>query len=335
MSEKTYKNVWHSMADHLVARAWDVITTSHKVNRWLRFMDMIWTIIRYRKKYALAQVDVFSGKSFIWAQVCVLFLRFFHKPVILTLHGGGLPEFASKHPKRVRKTLNQADVVVSPSPYHQIALKNLREDIKVIPNPVNLSAAIYKKRINPKPQLIWVRAFHEIYNPCMAIEVVDGIIGDFPAVKLIMVGPDKGDGSLQTAVKLAQDRNILDHIEIIGAVPHYDVPKYLDRADIFINTSQYDTAPRSVLEAMANGLCVVSTDVGGIPWMIDNEKDGMLVPPNDVYKMTSSVRRILNNHAFAGKLSEHARLKAESFTWDNTLEQWEAVFFKVLETSHE
>ncbi len=101
------------------------MTTSDKMNQGLRLLDMAWTIIRHRKQYAVAQVDVFSGKAFIWSEVCTWLLKKLRKPVILTLHGGKLPEFARQHPKRVKRVLQAADAVVSPSPYHQIRLERI------------------------------------------------------------------------------------------------------------------------------------------------------------------------------------------------------------------
>ena len=96
-----------------------------------------------------------------------------------------------------------------------------------------------------------------------------------------MIGPDKGDGSLEKSLDLAKRLGVEGHLTLIPGVPHEEVANYLQKNDIFINSTNYDTAPRSVIEAMASGLCVISTNVGGIPWLITNEVDGMLVPANE------------------------------------------------------
>ena len=88
------KNVWHYMAEKLSARGWQVITTSSQQNQALRLLDMLSTVYTQRHEYVLAQIDVFSGKAFIYAEACSQLLKWLGKPMVLTLHGGGLPEFA-------------------------------------------------------------------------------------------------------------------------------------------------------------------------------------------------------------------------------------------------
>jgi glycosyltransferase involved in cell wall biosynthesis len=327
---KWNKNVWHFLAEGLKARGWNVITTSNKPNQIIRLLDMVWYIISKRQGYNLAQVDVFSGRAFFWSEVCTVLLKKLHKPIVLTLHGGKLPEFARKYPRRIKRVLQRADVVVSPSPFHKIALKEFRENIRYIPNPISLKESLYKQRLDPHPKLIWVRAFHEVYNPSLAVRIVGILVRSIPEIELIMIGPDKRDGSLQNMLDLADEIGVRSQIKIINGIPHTEVPSYLNRGDIFINTTNYDTAPRSVLEAMANGLCIVSTNVGGMPWLITHDLDGLLVPPNDPEAMAEAVLRVLREPGLAANLSSNARKKSEAYDWSGILPQWEDLFISLL-----
>jgi len=175
---------------------WDVITTSSKESQFLRLLDMLADIIFRRKDYDLAQIDVFSGKAFIFAECCAGLLHLYHKPIILTLHGGGLPAFAEQFPKRVSRLFSLAAEVITPSPFLQQSLSFFCNSIRVIPNGIDLSQIPFKQRDIFSPKLIWVRAFHETYNPELAIRVLSGLSAGFPDARLIMAGPDKGDGSL-------------------------------------------------------------------------------------------------------------------------------------------
>ena len=82
------------LADHLSARGVGVLTTSSRTNRVARLADMVWTVWKRRHEYSVAQVAVFSGPAFIWAEVVCAALRLIGKPYVLTLHGGNLPQFA-------------------------------------------------------------------------------------------------------------------------------------------------------------------------------------------------------------------------------------------------
>lgn len=329
-SPRHNRNVWHSLSERLSAGGWNIITTSSEENKLARLTDMVTTIISKSKNYQIAQVDVFSGQAFIYAEVCTWLLHMLKKPVILTLHGGRLPEFASHNKNRARRLLQCAEYVTTPSPYLQNNLGIYRADIQIIPNPVEPSVSIYRHRNKLEPKLVWVRAFHKTYNPVMAVDVLCELIKDFPDVNLTMIGPDKGDGSLERLLNAARDCKVEDHLLVIPAIPHAEVPSYLDRNDIFINTSNYDTAPRSIIEAMANGLCIVSTNVGGIPWLIKDTSQALLVPPNNPQEMTKAVKRLLTEHDLASQISLNAHNASKKYTWDRVLPLWEALFKEVI-----
>ena len=101
-----------------------------------------------------------------------------------------------------------------------------------------------------------------------------------------------------------------------GRVPKAEVPQWLDRGDVFLNTTNVDNTPVSVIEAMACGLPVVSTAVGGVPYLIEHGKDGLLVPPSDARAMADAVRRLLKDPDLAEALARAARLKVEAWDWE-------------------
>lgn len=332
-SPKHNKNVWHFLSEKLAETGWTVITTSDKDNQFIRLLDMLFTIWRRKNYFQVAHIDVFSGKAFIYAKLSTVFLKLLKKTIVLTLHGGGLPEFSMKYSWSVRRLLLAADVVVTPSVYHQKAFSHIRSDIKQIPNPIDLREAIYRERKDVVPRLIWVRAFHDVYNPNMAIRVLDLLYLSYPEVFLYMLGPDKGDGSLDSALKLSKELDIESKLQIVGHVTHDEVPRWLDKADIFINTSNYDTAPRSLLEAMGNGLCVVSTNVGGIPLIATDKFEAILVDPNDFGEMALAVKQVLDSPDLANKLSKNARLRVEQSDWSKILPKWDELFSKLLQSN--
>lgn len=329
-SPRHNRNVWQALAERLPSVGWEVRVTSTKESQILRLLDMLATIVIKRKHFDLAQIDVFSGKAFFFAECCAKLLRAIKKPLVLTLHGGGLPVFADQHPQRVAKLLSLASEVVTPSPFLQQSLGKYHDQIRVIPNGINIAAIPYKARKCFSPDLIWVRAFHRTYNPELAVTVLAKLVTDYPNIHLTMVGPDKGDGSLQAVDSLAQNLGVEDHLNILPAVPYEEVPSLLDKADIFISTTNYDAAPRSLLEAMANGVCVVSTNVGGIPWMITNFEDGLLVPPEDELAMVNAIKSLLEDPEVAVRISQNARVTAERHDWLNVIPEWDALFTEVL-----
>ncbi|MGH9766394.1 MAG: glycosyltransferase family 4 protein [Blastocatellia bacterium] len=320
------RSVSEDLAARLSSAGWNVLTTSESRGRLPRLLDMVMTVWRRRREYDVANVEVFSGPAFCWAEVVCFLLRRFGKPYILTLHGGNLPDFARRYPRRVRRLLQSARFVTTPSGYLLDRMSVYRSDLILAPNPLNLEAYQFRRRARASPKLVWLRAFHKIYNPTLAPRVVRQLAGDFPEIHLDMIGPDKGDGSAKEVRQIISELEISRRISQIGVVAKNQVPRYLNLGDVFLNTANVDNTPVSVLEAMACGLCVVSTNVGGIPYLLEHERDALLVPPDDCQAMAAAVRRILTSPQFAKMLSQNARKKAEQHDWLVILPQWERLF---------
>jgi len=315
--------VCEDLAERLENGGWQVVNASRKRARLLRLADMVLTVLRHRREYSVAQVDVFSGPAFFWAETVCWNLQRLRKPYVLTVHGGNLPAFATRWPRRVKRLLCSAKAVSAPSGYLKGELEAYCHQIKVIPNAIDIGLYRSRERAPAKPKLVWLRAFHEIYNPVMAVEVAAALARDFPEVELSMIGPDRGDGSMEKVKAEIRKLKLEERICLQGAVEKEDVPSVLAKGDVFLNTSNVDNTPVSLIEAMATGMCIVTTEVGGVPYLCENGKEALLVPRNDAEAMSYAVRSILVDSALSGCLSRAARAKAKRFDWSEVLPKWE------------
>jgi glycosyltransferase involved in cell wall biosynthesis len=309
----------------LQKRGWDVIATSTKVRRGSKLIDMVRTVYRRKNDYSVAVVDVYSGWAFTWAEAVALALRSLRKPYVLVLRGGNLPTFAKRWPRRAKALLSSANAVLTPSTFLQSQMSPYCANLQLQPNPLKLSSYPFHERKEANPSLLWLRAFHKMYNPSLAPRVVALLQSAYPEVRLIMVGRDKGDGSLQETLKMATALGVSDRITITGPVSKSEVPQWLNQGDIFLNTTNIDNTPVSVLEAMACGLCVVSTNVGGLPYLVEDGNEALLVDPNSAEAMANAVRRVLSDSQLASRLSSEGRRKVVSFDWSVIGSEWERI----------
>jgi glycosyltransferase involved in cell wall biosynthesis len=310
------------LADRLEARGHRVVRTSSEVGRLRRLFDMVATAWRRRDDYQVALIDVFSGPSFVWAEAVAFELRRLGKPYVLTLRGGALPEFARRWPRRVRHLLQSAVAVTAPSGFLLDRMRAYRADLVIVPNALEIGNYVFTVRERVAPRIAWMRALHAIYNPVLAVEVLARIAAKHPAAHLVMIGPDK-DGSRHAVEQRAAELGVQQRLEIVGRLPKREIPAHLSTSDVFLNTTNVDNTPLSVLEAMAAGLCVVSTAVGGIPFLLDDGDTALLVPPNDPRAMTDSVERLLDDAALANRISQRAHAFAETCDWSQVLPRWE------------
>lgn len=314
--------VGEDLTERLRARGIHVVAASRVPNKALRLYDMLRTTWSRRRQFDVAIVDVFSGPAFRFAEAVSALLRRIGKPYVLVLHGGDLPRFSQQHPRRVARLLSRATVVSSPSAYLKLGLQWLRPDIIEIPNPIECGDYPFRLRNAPKARLVWLRAFDAIYNPTLAPRVLARLLDRHPNCLLTMIGMDKGDGSLAATHAEVQRLGLANCCRILPKVAKHEVPAALAVGDVFLNTTNIDNTPVSVLEAMACGLCVVSTNVGGLPYLITHGVHGMLTPPNDESAMADAVHEVLTSPGLAAHLSAQGRQKAESCDWSRVTDRW-------------
>lgn len=317
--------VCEDLAERLRGRGYRVTAASTRVNRALRFGDMFATTWRGRSNFDVALIDVFSGAAFAWAESVCWMLRKLHKPFILTLHGGNLPLLAARSPRRVRRLLDSAWRVTAPSRYLAEGLRESCDDIMQLPNPVDCARYPFRLRERPAPRLVWLRAYHPIYNPLLAPRVLKLLCETHPDCRLTMVGFDREPGTMAATEAEARRLGVADRCDFRGPVPKTEVPTALQAGDIFLNTTNVDNTPVSVIEAMACGLCVVSTNVGGLRHLLNDGENALLTEPDDADGMAAAVRKLLSDHELAARLSRQGRAFAEECDWSAVLPKWEAL----------
>ncbi|MFN8528525.1 MAG: glycosyltransferase family 4 protein [Anaerolineae bacterium] len=324
-------SVSEALAERFSAQGHQVITTSRFQNRLLRLLDMLSTTLARQRDYDIAEVAVYSGSAFRWAEAVCALLQRLKKPYVLTLHGGNLGNFAARHPNRVRRLLASAQAVVTPSHMLRTALLPLRADIEVLPNGIDLHAMKpYHERTKANARLAWLRAIQKMYAPQIAVEVIANLKDEFPEIQLDLIGPNKdAEAYAQISASIDQLR-VRDRVQIHGAVPHENIANLLQHADIFLNTTTIESFGVSVVEAAALGLCIVSTNVGELPYIWQHEQDALLIPPQDAVAATTAVKRLLTDPVLAATLSRNARRKAESFDWEVIIPRWERLFRQIL-----
>jgi glycosyltransferase involved in cell wall biosynthesis len=315
--------VCEDLSDQLEARGWTVLRTSAFLKKPLRLLDMIKSTLIKRHFYTLAVVDVFSGDAFIWAETVCNLLRLIRKPYILVIHGGAMGDFAERWPGRVKRLLRSAAAVSTPSLFLKDILSPLRDDMHYIPNAIELNNYTFRLRSNPEPRLCWLRAFHNMYNPELAIKTLSLILNHFPSASLKMIGPDKGDGSLQRTQRLAEQLGVTPQLQIRGSLPKSNIPQVLNESDIFINTTRYESFGIAVMEAAADGLCIVSTNAGEIPFLWKDGHEALIVSGDNSSAMAEAIIRLLTEQGLAERLSRNARTRTEKFDWDEILPEWE------------
>ena len=317
------------LSSRLNTRGYSCLLTSRVLDRYQRALDICSTVLKRRKQYDIVSLQVYSGPSFIVEDAVSFLVQRIKKPLVMVLHGGGIPDFFSQFPKWAKRVLQRATVLAVPSKYLAAVLKEHSFTPRIIPNAIDIGLYPYCYRRVIHPRLLWMRTFHPIYNPHMAVDVLGKLIVDFPQAALTMAGQEKG--YLQQVRAHVQAKHLEANVRFAGFLDMAGKQAEFPRHDVFLNTNRVDNMPVSLIEAAAFGLPIVATAVGGVPSLICHGENGLLVPDNDVDAMTDSIRQLAGDPTLVEHLSKTARAFAETYDWSAILPMWESLFLELME----
>lgn len=309
-----------TLSEILIESDFKVKIYSSKKNKLFRLLDMITGVFKNLNAHYVL-IDTYSTFNFYYALIISQLCRVFKIKYIPILHGGSLPKRLKNNPYLCNLLFNNSYKNVSPSSYLREVFEDNNYKTVFIPNVLNTNLFNFKQRKNFQANLLWVRAFDKIYNPEMAIHVVNKLKKKGVNTNLCMVGPDK-DGSLVKVKELTKKIGLQDFVEFTGYMSKEDWIQKSTEFDIFINTTTIDNIPVSVLEAMALGLPVVSTNVGGIPYLINHNTNGLLVEIDNAEGMSKAIVDLIDKPDVALRIAKRARLTAENFDVDKLKNKW-------------
>ena len=318
--KNNYSTTLDVLTSYFKKTGFQIYISSNKLNKLLRLLDMIKAVI-FNRKVDYIIIDTFSTVNFYFAFVISQIARILKIKYIPILHGGNLPYRLDNSKRLSNLIFKNSYKNVAPSNYLKFEFEKRGYVTNFIPNILEIENYNFKQRNTLEPFLLWVRAFKELYNPIMAIKVLNIIKKRYPKAKLCMIGPSLDD-SYKDTVRLAKDLNVYDSIEFTGVLAKAEWLKKSKDYDIFINTTNFDNTPVSVMEAMALGLPVVSTNVGGLPYLIEDNIDGILVYKENPEQMAEAIIRLIENKDFYKQLTTNARQKVEKFSWKDVKLKW-------------
>ena len=245
-------------------------------------------------------------------------------PVIVNYRGGLAREFLARHVRGVRAALRGSALVV-PSRFLQEVFEDYGLNARIIPNVVDLER--FRAQADPhrrtSAHVVIVRNLEAIYGIDIAIRALAVLQKDFPESTLSIAGSGPERPALE---RLAKELGVSDAIRFTGALEVAEVAALYASADVALNPSRADNMPNSLLEAAAAGVPIVSTNVGGVPHLVEHGLSAWLVPPDDPELMAQGLARVLRDGALRSHLCLHARELARRFSWSEVGPQWRALY---------
>ena len=269
-------------------------------------------------------VHVFSASyfSFLLAPLpAVLIAKLLGRPVVMNYRSGQAPD----HLRRsaiARGTLRWVERNVVPSPFLQGVFRRHGIKADVIPNIVDVDRFSFRKRQPLAPKVLSTRNFEELYNVACTLRAFRLVQDRYAEATLTLVGAGSEEPRLRTLTSELGLRNV----HFAGRVAPADIWRYYADADIYLQTPDIDNMPSSVLEAFASGCAVVSTNAGGVPAILTDDRHGLLVECGDHRAAAERIVRLLEAPALVDRLTTAARESCAQYRWQTVRSKWVALY---------
>lgn len=286
----------------------DIFSTKASV---LRRLQLPLKLLRVARGYDVLHIHCCSGWGFLPAVVGVTVGRWLKKRLVLTYHGGGGEKFFDEHPRLIHHYLTRTDANIVLSGFLAKIFDKHQIPYTIIPNIIELDDKQYRLRETLNPNFICTRAHEELYNiPCI-LRAFQKALTELPEATLTLVG---GGSQHEALVNMVKEMG-LTNVTFTGRVDNTEIYAYLDQSDIFLSSPTVDNMPVSVLEAMNAGLLVISSRVGGVPYLIRNGVNGLLFDSNDSNKLAELMLWSVENQAIAKAIIQQAHQSVRNYRW--------------------
>lgn len=279
-------------------------------------------------RYDIIHVFAASYYSYLLSVVpAFLVARLYGKRTILHYHSGEAEDHLTRW-RSAAPTMRWADRIIVPSGYLVDVFGRFGLEAEAIFNTIAVDRFRFRERRPLRPRFLSARLLEPLYNVACTLRAFSHIQQRYPEAQLTIAA----DGSERDRLEqLARDLK-LRNTEFIGKVDYERMPVLLGAADIYLNANDLDNMPSSVIECMAAGVLVVTTRVGGIPYMITHEATGLLIERNDHEAMARSAIRLLEDQELASAIANRARAECERYKWSAVRNQWLSLYREMINT---
>ena len=279
---------------------------------WLTAAARLW-------RYDVVHAYSASYYSYLLSVVPIILLaKLYGKKVLLNYHSGEAEDHLANWRLTAIPVIRLADIIVVPSGYLVDVFARFGLQARAIHNVVELEVFRYRERKPIRPVFLTSRLHEPLYNVPCVLRAFALVQRRYPEASLVVAG----DGWMRPQLEqLARDLQ-LHNTRFVGRVPWGDMPALYDESDIYLTATNIDNMPGSVIECLSCGLPVVTTDAGGVPYIVTHEETALIVPRDDHEAMASQAIRLLEDDSLAVHLGRNGREACVRFAWPAVRDAW-------------
>jgi phosphatidylinositol alpha-mannosyltransferase len=199
--------------------------------------------------------------------------------------------------------------------------------LQIVPNGIDVDRfSVPRARGSARRTMLFVGRLEPRKGFGDAVRAFEALARSLPNVDLLVVGSGPGQDAIRHLAPSLRDR-----VTMLGALPNESLPHHYAAADVFVAPSTgRESFGVVLLEAMAAGLPIVTSDIEGYREVVRHEREGLLVPPSDPLAVAHAVSRLIGDDALARRLGDAGRIRARDYAWTRVAGEVEAVYIAAL-----
>lgn len=248
-------------------------------------------------------------------------------PYLLSLRGGDVPGFLPGLLGRFHRALaplnrwvwdGASAIVANSDGLRDLAQEQMGLPVALAPNGVDLDMYAPRPHPNPLPEAEGIKVLFagRLVEEQKGVRFLLRALAELDtSAELEIVGAGPGEGQLR---EITTELGLNGRVRFPGWVPREQMPSRYAEADVFVFPSFEEGMPNVVLEAMASGLPIVATDIYGHRGLVEDGKNGFLVPVGDAQAIREALARLTEDDGLREKMGRASRAKAEQYSWERT-----------------
>lgn len=289
-----------------------------------RLVPYLFTLRRAAARNDVAHILANSGWSWhLFAMPAILISRWRGLGVIVNYRGGKASEFLSRQQHLVLPVLRRANVVAVPSAFLSDVFRPYGLEVSIVPNIIDVKrfARVGADPGPPgdAPQILIARNLEPIYDIATGIRAFQTIRAALPDARLVIAGTGPERGSLAS---LVDELGLSANVTFTGRLEPDEMARTYAASHCMLNPSRIDNTPNSILEAWASGVPVVSTNVGGVPYLVRDGQDALLVPPGNPAAMAEAGLSLLRSPELWRRFQTAGGQRVAEYTWERVYPLW-------------
>lgn len=278
------------------------------------------------RRYDVIHVFSASYTSFVIAPTpAILIAKLYGKKIVLNYRSGEAADHLMRWRRTAIPTIRLVDEVAVPSGYLVDVFARFGLHARSIYNFVETERFRFRPRRPLRPVFLSNRNLEPLYNVACILRAFAIVQKRFPEATLTVAG----DGSQRAELERLARELELRNTEFIGRVEQARMHELCERADIYLNSSNIDNMPGSIIEAYAAGLPVVTTNAGGIPYILTDGETGLMVECGDHEALAAAALRLLEDDELADRLASNALAACRKYSWAAVRDEWLKLYFEL------